>query len=317
MAKTSTKEKKKKTKDNLGLMRFVYLIIGTILSVLVLSLSLMTIVYASEDNLTQAPLFLLFAFIALGLTRLLTFLKERTKISFFRFLVLFVIDTLLGVIVLFANTNEYLFSLVIGLYCVSIVVGRVFKVLGDRSIRNIVLSAIIATGAVLLAIGLIIPQPQAKISDILLVGCIVLALSSFMEVASLTLNQFGFKILIKIIFRTFALEVIFGLLACIAAFSLVLMRVEPNTIGPDGNPGTIATFPDALWYCFAVVTTIGFGDYTAISTVGRMLTVILGLYGIFVVAILTSIIVNFYNETVGKKDNKELSDIRKESEEDE
>ena len=138
-----------------------------------------------------------------------------------------------------------------------------------------------------------------------------------MEVASLTLNQFGFKILIKIIFRTFALEVIFGLLACIAAFSLVLMRVEPNTIGPDGNPGTIATFPDALWYCFAVVTTIGFGDYTAISTVGRMLTVILGLYGIFVVAILTSIIVNFYNETVGKKDNKELSDIRKESEEDE
>ena len=175
MAKTSTKEKKKKTKDNLGLMRFVYLIIGTILSVLVLSLSLMTIVYASEDNLTQAPLFLLFAFIALGLTRLLTFLKERNTISFFRFLVLLVIDPLLGVIVLFANTNEYLFSLVIGLYCVSIVVGRVFKVLGDRSIRNIVLSAIIATGAVLLAIGLIIPQPQAKISDILLVGCIVLA----------------------------------------------------------------------------------------------------------------------------------------------
>ena len=315
MAKTSKKTGKKSNLKNIeGILRIVYLIIGTVLSVTVLGFALMTIVYASEDNLPQASLFLLFVFIALGLTRLMSFLRDKTKVLFLRFLVLFVIDIGLGVIVLFANSNPYLFSLVIGLYCISIAIGRVFKVIADHSVRNIILSAIIALGATCLAVGLIIPQNNVSIQDVLLIGCIVMALSAFFEVASLTLNQFKFKVLLKIIFRTFALEVIFGLLACIAAFSLVLMRVEPNTIGPDGNPGKIATFPDALWYCFAVVTTIGFGDYTAISTIGRLLTVVLGLYGIFVVAILTSIIVNFYNETVGKKDKAELNDIKKEEE---
>ncbi len=35
---------------------------------------------------------------------------------------------------------------------------------------------------------------------------------------------------------------------------------------------------------------------TAASTIGRILSVILGIYGIIVVALITSIIVNFYGE---------------------
>ena len=66
----------------------------------------------------------------------------------------------------------------------------------------------------------------------------------------------------------------------------------------------IKTFADALWYCFAIVTTIGFGDMVAETTVGRILSVFLGVYGLIVVAVLTSIIVNFYNET-SKRDDKE------------
>ena len=72
------------------------------------------------------------------------------------------------------------------------------------------------------------------------------------------------------------------------------------------------TFPEALWYCFAVVTTIGFGDIVAITPIGRVLTVILGLYGLIVVAVITSIVVNFYNETAGRHDQKELKEISKE-----
>ena len=37
------------------------------------------------------------------------------------------------------------------------------------------------------------------------------------------------------------------------------------------------SFGDALWYSFAVVTTIGFGDVVATTLVGRIITVILGL----------------------------------------
>ena len=75
---------------------------------------------------------------------------------------------------------------------------------------------------------------------------------------------------------------------------------------------SITTFADGLWYSFAVVTTIGFGDFTAVTPIGRILTVLLGIYGIVVVAVITSIIVNFYNETAGKHDSKELKEIKEE-----
>ena len=44
-----------------------------------------------------------------------------------------------------------------------------------------------------------------------------------------------------------------------------------------------------------LVTTIGFGDLTSVSMIGRILSIILGLYGLVVVALVTSVIVNFYN----------------------
>ena len=84
------------------------------------------------------------------------------------------------------------------------------------------------------------------------------------------------------------------------ASSLILMTFEPN----------INTFPDALWHTFAVVTTIGFGDFVAETLVERLVTVALGMYGIIAVAVITSIIVNFYNETSGKHDKKELAEVK-------
>lgn len=55
----------------------------------------------------------------------------------------------------------------------------------------------------------------------------------------------------------------------------------------------------------------------AASRLGRLLTVVLGVYGIVVVAILTSVIVNFYNEISAKEktektveqNNNEIDDI--------
>ena len=89
------------------------------------------------------------------------------------------------------------------------------------------------------------------------------------------------------------------------AFSFILPVVEDS----------IPTFWDAMWYCFAVVTTIGFGDFAATTVVGRILTVILGVYGLIVVAILTSIIVNFYNESSNsKQDIEEIKNIQKDEE---
>ena len=82
------------------------------------------------------------------------------------------------------------------------------------------------------------------------------------------------------------------MLMLIIAFSIVLPQFE------EGIP----RFEDAVWYCFAIATTIGLGDFTAATLPGRAISAILGLYGIIVVALVTSIIVNFYNETKNSGD---------------
>lgn len=57
---------------------------------------------------------------------------------------------------------------------------------------------------------------------------------------------------------------------------------------------SIDTLSDSLWYCFAVATTVGFGDIAAVSHTGRILTVILSVYSIAVVAIFTAVITSFF-----------------------
>ena len=81
-------------------------------------------------------------------------------------------------------------------------------------------------------------------------------------------------------------EILTGLIILIVSFSVVLCTIEPG----------IETYSDALWYCFAIVTTTGFGDISAVTGMGRFLSVILGIYGIIVVSVITSVIVNFYTE---------------------
>ena len=59
---------------------------------------------------------------------------------------------------------------------------------------------------------------------------------------------------------------------------------------------SITTLADSLWYCFAASTTIGFGDFVAVTWGGRILTVLLALYGIFVVALVPGVMVNYFIE---------------------
>ena len=102
-------------------------------------------------------------------------------------------------------------------------------------------------------------------------------------------------ILKKIIKKTYAAEILLGIVLLIVAFSFILPAFEPD----------ISDFGDALWYCFAIVTTIGFGDIAATTVIGRILSVILGAYGIIVVSLITSIIVNFYGEMKKEEDRDE------------
>lgn len=67
------------------------------------------------------------------------------------------------------------------------------------------------------------------------------------------------------------------------------------------------TYGDALWYCYAVVTTIGFGDVIARHVVSRILSVLLSIAAVLVIALVTGVIVNYYNHVTELKNEESLT----------
>ena len=93
------------------------------------------------------------------------------------------------------------------------------------------------------------------------------------------------KVLGSVLQRTRADKIIIGFIFAIAA---VIQLVEPD----------INRYGDALWYCYAVISTAGFGDVVAVTFIGKMCSVLLTIYSLFVVAIATGVVVNFYTQMV-------------------
>lgn len=285
-------------------LNLVITIVSTVLSLLVLAISAAAILAVYNSSYAAAPNFLIWIFIFVGLMSITTFLRNPDKINFIRMLVLLITNIAIGIVVLFAKDNPMLFSLTAGLYCLSIIVSRVFSIIQNHTFRNIFLNAIIVLLITLLVIGISVNplDSEQSIQFIILLECVIIAIVSFIDAATIAMSQLRFKVLFKIVVSTYSLEILFGLLTLMITFSLILPMFEDN----------IPTFGDALWYCFAVVTTIGFGDFTCTTVVGRVLTVLLGIYGIVVVAVITSIIVNFYNEVSGKRMKEATQEVKKE-----
>lgn len=296
--------KKSKFVINPDTIRIILIVVGSIFSTLVLAFSILAINEIQANHLDSASRYLLFIFIVLGLSRLVTFFIERTKLSFIRFLTLFIFNAVLGIIVMFARQNPYFYQLVGGLYCTTIIISRVFKLIQNHSRRSIILNSLIILAAILLSVGLFISKENDTIASPVTVTCTIIAISAFFEVISNATTHMRAKVLFKIIVRTYALEIILGLVTLMVGSSIILMIYEKDTI---------KSFWDGLYHCFATVTTIGFGDFPMVTPIGRAITVILGIYGIVVVAVITSIIVNFYNETTGKKDIDEFKEIEEET----
>ena len=187
-----------------------------------------------------------------------------------------------AVLTIDAYTQDIHFKIVAWLYEASLIFSRVLTILRDRTRRSTLINLS------LIAVIVILMWQMEMISMILFIAWQCVA-----HVGTIAFARIDMPTLKKIIRKTYAAEILFGIVLLIVAFSLVLPHLEEG----------ITTFNDALWYCFAIVTTIGFGDFSAVTPLGRILSVILGLYGIIVVALITSIIVNFYGEM--KSDDEE------------
>lgn len=60
----------------------------------------------------------------------------------------------------------------------------------------------------------------------------------------------------------------------------------------------IGGFRNAVWLMFQVVTTIGLGDFTCYSLVGRVAAIVLSIYSVFFVALITGTVVSYCQENM-------------------
>jgi len=207
----------------------------------------------------------------------------------------------LGVMTFAAGEKPVMFCVICGIYFLFPIAKRVVSILKNHKVRNIIFNVLcIGVFTALLAISVQYDEDTAALSYMLggmLTGTVI-AVTCLAYILGLALSHINYIALKKVIRKTYAGEILFGLLLIVIAFSMVLMVAEES----------ITTYGDALWYCFMLVTTIGFGDLTAVTIMGRVLSVILGIYGIVVVAIVTSVIVNFYSEVRNEKTDAESED---------
>lgn len=70
------------------------------------------------------------------------------------------------------------------------------------------------------------------------------------------------------------------------------------------EPDLFQTFFDALYWATISITTIGYGDISPVTTVGRFVTMISALVGVAVIALPSGIITAAYMDEIKKKKGK-------------
>src|SRR3954470_21201734 len=82
--------------------------------------------------------------------------------------------------------------------------------------------------------------------------------------------------------------------------TVIMYNLESGVEG-----ATIKTPLDALWWCMATVTTVGYGDVVPITSAGRVVAMVYMFFGITLIAILLSVITNnFYKKRFEKEERQ-------------
>ncbi|MCR4911636.1 MAG: potassium channel family protein [Bacilli bacterium] len=253
--------------------------------------------YSLSDNKAILTLGLVLSFFLLTVSRMIMFLTFRKdKVSSIKYRAYTLAYFLCTGLSIGFYWVDVLIAPIAGLYFTTIVANRIISIFMDKRKGNLVYNVLmLAIVAVLSLLSIGSGAAPSYYSLAIVIIATVIAAQALMEVVIYAFSSIKLHVLLKVIRKTYAGEILLGLILLIVSFSFVFYMTEDSF----GN------YLNALWYSFAIVTTIGFGDFYAVGDLGRVLSVILGIYGIIVVAVLTSIIVNFYNETKDDKDDKD------------
>lgn len=274
----------------------IFYIINFALAVLTIVMCLIVTGRMMKNDNTLVSVFLCLAIISEALYMILSFIVNNKVKDRIRAATVFLIYIAAAVLAYTSRFNSRLFYYSAFLVVLAMAVNQ-FLVIGKEDSKvGTITNVLIGITLVGLGVSILVNIYEENARYISLVTIILLLFSSLKKLVFPTLRFERIKLLLDILVKTHTIDVLVCMIAFIIAFSFIFPMVEPS----------ITTFWDAMWYCFAVITTIGFGDFAAETVIGRVLTVILGIYGIVVVAILTSVIVNFYNEVTAKEKNRNI-----------
>lgn len=278
--------------------RIVFFVLNLVLSIITMSLIFTLTGHAANEDVNKTSFFLGTVIISVLAYQAFLFIKypnvkDRTR------LIIISIIYIVSVIFAFLAKNNYKFFF-LSAFTVIFAVGtsqilRVFIHNIEKTKTEIFTNVIAGLTLYGLAISMLVNIEEKEALNITIVPGLLLLLISMKNIIMPSLKLTKVKIFADILVKTHTIDVIICLLAMIITFSFLFPMFEGENI---------SNYWDAMWYCFAVITTIGFGDFAATSLVGRVLTVVLGIYGIVVVAILTSVIVSYYG-TISKKEAKD------------
>ncbi|WP_314708211.1 potassium channel family protein [Rothia mucilaginosa] len=117
---------------------------------------------------------------------------------------------------------------------------------------------------------------------------------SFLAMIHLTANR-QYKRLSELAVKLFGYTAIF-----IIMFALAIYSVESS------EPGSmIRDLPTAYWWTFTTLATVGYGDVYPITGIGRVIAVVVMLYGVGMVAVATGALASWIIEKIGGMEEQE------------
>ena len=99
--------------------------------------------------------------------------------------------------------------------------------------------------------------------------------------------------------------------AAVLAFTMIVFcAIGILKVEKDAPHSNIKTAEDALWWAYATITTVGYGDKVPVTTEGRMIAAILmtvgvGLFGTFTAYVASWFVAQKEEEAAEKKDEKQ------------
>lgn len=97
--------------------------------------------------------------------------------------------------------------------------------------------------------------------------------------------------------------VVVGLMSVIAVLFATIAVFELERGAPGSN---IHTAGDSLWWAFATITTIGYGDHYPVTVGGRVVAVVLVVFGLSFFGTFTAYVASFFLEKAQLKEESEI-----------